>query len=109
MLGRQLDHALWSERSVMGANAIVNNGAGLMLETVMIKDTYPLLINSNAGHAVLIGHPLWPQTEIFGGQISQGYVAEARHKFSISNVKLSDFFQLARNPYSVISDLLDSN
>lgn len=109
ILGRPLDHSLWNERSIIGADAIVNNGFGLPLETALIKDTYPVLMNPGAGKAVLIGHPLWPQTEVFGGQVSQGFVAEARHKFSIPDIKLSDFFQLARNPFSVISHLLDLN
>ena len=108
VLGRQLDHSIWIQKSIVGATALVESGMGLPIELEIIKDQYPVLINRTNQKAVLIGHPLWPQRDSVGGQISQGFLAEVKFKFGIPNPHLSDFFQLARNPYSVISNLLNS-
>ena len=108
VLGRQLDHSIWIQKSIVGATALVESGMGLPIELEIIKDQYPVLINRSNQKAVLIGHPLWPQRDSVGGQISQGFLAEVKFKFGIPNPHLSDFFQLARNPYSVISNLLNS-
>jgi DEAD/DEAH box helicase domain-containing protein len=108
VLGRQLDHSIWIQKSIVGAKALVESGMGLPIEMEIIKDQYPVIINRTNQKAVLIGHPLWPQRDIVGGQISQGFLAEVKFKFGIPNPHLSDFFQLARNPYSVISSLLNS-
>ena len=108
VLGRQLDHSIWIQKSVVGAKALVDSGMGLPIEMEIIKGQYPVIINHTNQKAVLIGHPLWPQRESVGGRLSQGFLAEVKFKFGIPNPQLSDFFQLARNPYSVISSLLNS-
>jgi DEAD/DEAH box helicase domain-containing protein len=108
VLGRQLDHSIWVQKSIVGARALVESGMGLPIELEIIKDQYPVLINRTDRKAVLIGHPLWPQRDSVGGQVSQGFLAEVKFKFGIPNPHLSDFFQLARNPYSVISSLLNN-
>jgi DEAD/DEAH box helicase domain-containing protein len=108
VLGRQLDHSIWIQKSIVGAKALVESGMGLQIEFEIIKDQYPVLINRTNQKAVLIGHPLWPQRDNVGGQVSQGFLAEVKFKFGIPNPRLSDFFQLARNPYSVISNLLNT-
>ena len=107
VLGRQLDHSTWIQKSIVGAEALVQSGMGLPIEMEIIKNQYPVLINRTNQKAVLIGHPLWPQRDSVGGQISQGFLAEVKFKFGIPNPDLSDFFQLVRNPYSVISNLLN--
>ena len=106
VLGRQLDHSSWIQKSIVGAKALTESGMGLPIEMEIVKNQYPLLINRYDQKAVLIGHPLWPQRDTVGGQISQEFLAEVKFKFGIPNPYLSDFFQLARNPYSVISHLL---
>jgi len=108
VLGRQLDHSIWIQKSIVGSKALVESGMGLPIEMEIINEQYPVLINRMNSKAVLIGHPLWPQRDNVGGQISQGILAEVKHKFAIPNPFLSDFFQLSRNPYSVISKLLNT-
>ncbi len=107
VLGRQLDHSMWIQKSIAGAKALVESGMGLPIEMQIIKDQYPVIINHTNQKAVLVGHPLWPQRDNAGGEISQGFLGEVKFKFGIPNPSLSNFFQLARNPYSVISSLLD--
>ena len=55
---------------------------------------------------VIFGHPLWPQDENYLGPTGANLIEKVRQNYQTDATSLSDFFKLARSPYSIMKLLL---
>jgi DEAD/DEAH box helicase domain-containing protein len=103
-----LREELWIDRSIKAVEVLSDSqSSGLRLKYATVQNI-PVLINQDSSTATIFGHPLWPQDENFMGEKSWSLYSEVKNIYGIRKVIFSDFFHLARNPYSVLKNLLSN-
>jgi DEAD/DEAH box helicase domain-containing protein len=104
--GKRLRNDLWIDRSRKAVEIFAEiNSGGLALKYAELDD-FPILINTNSMKCVIFGHPLWPQDENYLGPTGANLIEKVRQNFQTDTTSLSDFFKLARSPYSIMKLLL---